>query len=192
MEVLYQGLNNNWLRRIAHGRDVFILPFDNIGTTVFVAERGLGPTGCLPHPPTGHQPATERGWPGKLPNTCNPGSQARLLLILPASNEFWTWKLRLRSPGTTPSGSTPTPPIFQSLHSQTPSPSTFTPSSLLATRGLNPTRFPPSRRPPTRSGLRTFNSRNPSLMFLTATLPRHCPGGLTNLTQLGIQLSAWA
>ena len=31
----YQGLNNNWLRRIAYGRDVFVLPFDNIGTTVF-------------------------------------------------------------------------------------------------------------------------------------------------------------
>ena len=37
-KFLYQGLNNTWLRRIAHGRDVFVLPFDNIGTTVFVAE----------------------------------------------------------------------------------------------------------------------------------------------------------
>ena len=37
-KFLYQGLNNTWLRRIAHGRDVFVLPFDNIGTTVFIAE----------------------------------------------------------------------------------------------------------------------------------------------------------
>ena len=35
-KFLYQGLNNNWL--IAYGSDVFVLPFDNIGTTVFVAE----------------------------------------------------------------------------------------------------------------------------------------------------------
>ena len=37
-KFLYQGLNNNWLGRIAYGRDVFLVPFDNIGTTVFVAE----------------------------------------------------------------------------------------------------------------------------------------------------------
>ena len=37
-KFLYQGLNNTWLRRIAHGREVYILPFDNIGTTVFIAE----------------------------------------------------------------------------------------------------------------------------------------------------------
>ena len=36
--LYHQGLNNTWLRRIAHGRDVFVLPFDNIGTTVFIAE----------------------------------------------------------------------------------------------------------------------------------------------------------
>ena len=37
-KFLCQGLNNNWLRRIAYGRDVFVMPFDNIQTTVFVAE----------------------------------------------------------------------------------------------------------------------------------------------------------
>ena len=38
-KFLCQGLNNNWLRRIAYGRDISVLPFDNIGTTtVFVAE----------------------------------------------------------------------------------------------------------------------------------------------------------
>ena len=33
-----QGLHNTWLRRVAYGRETFVLPFDNIGTTVFVAE----------------------------------------------------------------------------------------------------------------------------------------------------------
>ena len=37
-KFLYQGLQNTWLRRIAYGRETFVLPFDNIGTTVFVAE----------------------------------------------------------------------------------------------------------------------------------------------------------
>ena len=37
-KFLYQGLHNTWLRRIAYGRETFVLPFDNIGTTVFVAE----------------------------------------------------------------------------------------------------------------------------------------------------------
>jgi len=31
-------LHNTWLRRIAYGRETFVLPFDNIGTTVFIAE----------------------------------------------------------------------------------------------------------------------------------------------------------
>jgi len=35
---LYQGSHNNWLRRIAHGRETYVIPFDNSGTTVFVAE----------------------------------------------------------------------------------------------------------------------------------------------------------
>ena len=35
---LYQGLQNTWLRRIAYGRKTFVLRFDNIGTTVFVAQ----------------------------------------------------------------------------------------------------------------------------------------------------------
>ena len=37
-KFLYQGLHNSWLRRIAYGRETFVLPFDNIGTTVFIAE----------------------------------------------------------------------------------------------------------------------------------------------------------
>ena len=37
-KFLYQGLQNTWLRRIAYGRETFVLPFDNIGTTVFIAE----------------------------------------------------------------------------------------------------------------------------------------------------------
>ena len=37
-KFLYQGLHNTWLRRVAYGRETFVLPFGNIGTTVFVAE----------------------------------------------------------------------------------------------------------------------------------------------------------
>jgi hypothetical protein len=37
-KFLYQGLHNNWLRRIAHERESYVIPIDNIGTTVFVAE----------------------------------------------------------------------------------------------------------------------------------------------------------
>ena len=37
-KFLYQGIHNTWLRRIAYGRETFVIPFDNIGTTVFVAE----------------------------------------------------------------------------------------------------------------------------------------------------------
>lgn len=37
-KFLYQGLHNTWLRRISYGRETFVLPFDNIGTTVFIAE----------------------------------------------------------------------------------------------------------------------------------------------------------
>ena len=37
-KFLYQGLHNTWLRRVAYGRETFVLPFDNIGTTVFIAE----------------------------------------------------------------------------------------------------------------------------------------------------------
>ena len=37
-KFLYQGLHNTWLRRIAYGRETYVIPFDNIGTTVFIAE----------------------------------------------------------------------------------------------------------------------------------------------------------
>ena len=37
-KFLCQGIHNTWLRRIAYGRETFVIPFDNIGTTVFIAE----------------------------------------------------------------------------------------------------------------------------------------------------------
>ena len=37
-KFLYRGIHNTWLRRIAYGRETFVIPFDNIGTTVFIAE----------------------------------------------------------------------------------------------------------------------------------------------------------
>ena len=37
-KFLCQGIHNTWLRRIAYGRETFVIPFDNIGTTAFIAE----------------------------------------------------------------------------------------------------------------------------------------------------------
>ena len=37
-KFLYRGIHNTWLRRIAYGRETFVIPFDNIGTTVFIVE----------------------------------------------------------------------------------------------------------------------------------------------------------
>ena len=37
-KLLYQGIHSSWLRKLAHGREVYVHPFDSIGMTVFIAE----------------------------------------------------------------------------------------------------------------------------------------------------------
>ena len=37
-KLLYNGLHSAWLRKMAHGREVFVVPLDSIGMTVFFAE----------------------------------------------------------------------------------------------------------------------------------------------------------
>ena len=37
-KLLYNGLHSAWLRKMAHGREVFVVPIDTIGMTVFFAE----------------------------------------------------------------------------------------------------------------------------------------------------------
>ena len=102
-KFLYQGLNNTWLRRIAHGRDVYILPFDNIGTTVFIAELvqqlrsrnldldRLAVFRCKQQGVFLQQKeATKRS-----PRSCNPGFQPRLHQTLQANSAFWISKPNL-------------------------------------------------------------------------------------------------
>ena len=37
-KLLYNGLHSAWLRKMSHGREVFVVPLDSIGMTVFFAE----------------------------------------------------------------------------------------------------------------------------------------------------------
>ena len=36
--LLYNNLHSAWIRKLAHGREVFVVPLDTIGMTVFFAE----------------------------------------------------------------------------------------------------------------------------------------------------------
>ena len=161
-KFLYQGLNNNWLRRIAYGRDVFVLPFDNIGTTVFVAElvqqlksrnvdldrlagyRSRQQGTNLQQKEATQQMAREiaqhlQSW---LPTTAapDPTSQQRILDL-----EAEIAKLKASQgdgsthTGPTPSASTPASPIVQSLQGRSPNSSTFEPASLLVLPGTTNT-----------------------------------------------------
>ena len=157
-KFLYQGLNNTWLRRIAHGRDVYILPFDNIGTTVFIAELvqqlksrnldldRLASYRCkqqgvfLQQKEATQHMAKEvaqimQSWL-PAPTAPDPSSQQR---ILDLEAQLATLKGQQLSdastPGSAPTGSTTTAPIVQALHGQQPSASTFSPPSLLTMRG---------------------------------------------------------
>ena len=157
-KFLYQGLNNTWLRRIAHGRDVYILPFDNIGTTVFIAELvqqlkarnldldRLASYRCkqqgvfLQQKEATQHMAKEvaqimQSWL-PAPTAPDPSSQQR---ILDLEAQLATLKGQQLSdastPGSAPTGSTTTAPIVQALHGHQPPASTFSPQSLLTMRG---------------------------------------------------------
>lgn len=43
-KFLRQGLHNKWLRRIAHGRETYVIPFDHIGTNYGIRCRARQPT----------------------------------------------------------------------------------------------------------------------------------------------------
>ena len=157
-KFLYQGLNNTWLRRIAHGRDVFVLPFDNIGTTVFIAElvqqlksRNLDldrlasyrckQQGVLLQQKEATQHMAKevtqimQSWL-PAPTAPDPSSQQR---ILDLEAQLATLKGQQPSDapatGSAPSGSTTTAPIVRALHGQQPSAPTFSPQSLLIMPG---------------------------------------------------------
>ena len=172
-KFLYQGLNNTRLRRIAHGRDVFVLPFDNIGTTVFVAElvqqlkaRNVDldrlaayrtrQQGTQLQQKEAQHMAREvaqhmQSWL-PTPVAPDPTSQQRIL-DLEAQLAALKGQQSTDNPpsGTAPSGSTTTAPIIQSLNGYRillPPPSHRAPCwSCLAlqTLGWKPTRSPVSR-----------------------------------------------
>ena len=138
-KFLYQGLNNTWLRRIAHGRGVFVLPFHNIGTTVFLAElvqqlkarnvdldrlasyRTRQQGTQLQQKEATQQMAREvaqhmQSW---LPTAVapDPTSQQRILDLEAQLANLKAQHADGNLPsGTTPSGSTPARPIVQSLY----------------------------------------------------------------------------
>ena len=99
-KFLYQGLNNTWLRRIAHGRDVFVLPLDNIGTTAFIAELSWCNNSRLETWTWTVWPLFDADnkafisskrrrhstWPKSSPNSCNLGFLLRLLPIRPTTH----------------------------------------------------------------------------------------------------------
>ena len=157
-KFLYQGLNNTWLRRIAHGRDVYILPFDNIGTTVFVAELvqqlkarnldldRLASFRCkqqsvfLQQKEATQHMAKEvaqlmQSWL-PAPTAPDPSSQQRILDLeaqLAALKGQQSGDTSV--PGSAPSGSTTNAPIVRALHGQQPPAPTFSPQSLLIMPG---------------------------------------------------------
>ena len=157
-KFLYQGLNNTWLRRIAHGRDIFVLPLDNIGTTVFIAELvqqlkarnldldRLAAFRCRQQGVHLQQKEATQYMAKELaqlmqswlptPTAPDPTSQQRILdLEAPLATLKGQQSTDAPATGSAPSGSTPTAPIPQSLQGQQPSVPSFCPQSLLVMPG---------------------------------------------------------
>ena len=155
-KFLYQGLHNTWLRRVAYGRETFVLPFDNIGTTVFVAElvsqlrtrnvdldklatfRARSAGQCLNQKEATQNMAKDvaqllQSWLPTQPSA-DVASQQRILEL-----EAELAKVKsagTTSPGTAPQGSTPaTTPIGRALQGQPAASTTFDPSTLLISPG---------------------------------------------------------
>ena len=155
-KFLYQGLHNTWLRRVAYGRETFVLPFDNIGTTVFVAElvsqlrtrnvdldklatfRSRSAGQCVNQKEATQNMAKEvaqllQSWLPAQPSA-DVASQQRILEL-----EAELAKMKSdtgTSPSTAPEGSTPaTTPIGRALQGQPAASTSFDPSSLLISPG---------------------------------------------------------
>ena len=155
-KFLYQGLHNTWLRRVAYGRETFVLPFDNIGTTVFVAElvsqlrtrnvdldklatfRSRSAGQCLNQKEATQNMAKDvaqllQSWLPAQPSA-DVASQQRILEL---EAELAKVKSAASTSQTTaPQGSTPaTTPIGRALQGQPAASTTFDPSSLLISPG---------------------------------------------------------
>ena len=155
-KFLYQGLHNTWLRRVAYGRETFVLPFDNIGTTVFVAElvsqlrtrnvdldklatfRSRSAGQCVNQKEATQNMAKDvaqllQSWLPTQPSA-DVASQQRILEL---EAELAKMKSAAStSPATAPQGSTPaTTPIGRALQGQPAASTSFDPSSLLISPG---------------------------------------------------------
>jgi len=155
-KFLYQGLHNTWLRRVAYGRETFVLPSDNIGTTVFVAElvsqlrtrnvdldklatfRSRSAGQCVNQKEATQNMAKEvaqllQSWLPAQPSA-DVASQQRILEL-----EAELAKMKSDTgtpPPTAPEGSTPaTTPIGRALQGQPAASTSFEPSSLLISPG---------------------------------------------------------
>ena len=155
-KFLYQGLHNTWLRRVAYGRETFVLPFDNIGTTVFVAElvsqlrtrnvdldklatfRSRSAGQCVNQKEATQNMAKEvaqllQSWLPAQPSA-DVASQQRILEL-----EAELAKMKSdagTSPSTAPEGSTPaSTPIGRALQGQPAASTSFDPSALLISPG---------------------------------------------------------
>ena len=155
-KFLYQGLHNTWLRSVAYGRETFVLPFDNIGTTVFVAElvsqlrtrnvdldklatfRSRSAGQCVNQKEATQNMAKEvaqllQSWLPAQPSADVASQQC----ILELEAELAKMKSDAgTSPSTAPEGSTPaTTPIGRALQGQPAASTSFDPSSLLISPG---------------------------------------------------------
>ena len=155
-KFLYQGIQNTWLRRIAYGRETYVIPFDNIGTTVFIAElvaqlrsrnvdldklasyksRSAGQ--CVNQKEATQNMAKEiaqllQSWLPSHP----PADQASQQRILELEAEIAKMKSDAANPP--PNTSTPTPPssspLGRAFQGQAAASATFDPAALLVSPG---------------------------------------------------------
>ena len=151
-KFLYQGLHNTWLRRVAYGRETFVLPFDNIGTTVFVAElvsqlrtrnvdldklatfRSRSAGQCVNQKEATQNMAKEVA---QLLQSWLPAQPSADVAILELEAELAKMKSDTgTSQPNAPEGSTPaTTPIGRALQGQPAASTSFDPSSLLISPG---------------------------------------------------------
>lgn len=105
-KFLYRGLHNRWLQRIAHGRETYIIPFDNILYSLPSSSANFGPatliltdlqlTDLETRAPTTNRRKQSNRWRRTWPNTFNHGFPLHPPRTPPANNA--SWNLRRNSP----------------------------------------------------------------------------------------------
>ena len=105
-KFLYRGLHNRWLQRIAHGRETYIIPFDNILYSLPSSLANFGPatliltdlqlTDLETRALTSNRRKQSNRWRRTWPNTFNHGFPLHPPRTPPANNA--SWNLRRNSP----------------------------------------------------------------------------------------------